>query len=109
MADKIRIFVGNLSYATTDAVLAEHFASVGEVVAADILKDSTGHSRGFAFVQIKDDADAVRAIEKLDGSELDGRQLKVQEAHAAPHRAPGPNDKKSSRHRADRNRRSVRY
>jgi cold-inducible RNA-binding protein len=76
-----KLYVGNLSFQTQEDDLREHFAQFGEVVSATIVSDrDTGRSRGFGFVEMSSDADARSAIQALDGKELDGRQLKVNEA-----------------------------
>ena len=75
------IYVGNLSYDTTDSKLSEAFAEFGEVVRANVIKDRvTGRSHGFAFVEITDADQARAAIERLNGTELDGRTITVNEA-----------------------------
>jgi len=76
-----RLYVGNLNYATTEAQLSELFETVGEVVSANLITDRmTGRSRGFAFVEMAEEAQAQKAIDQLDGREVDGRPLKVAEA-----------------------------
>lgn len=76
-----RLYVGNLSYYTTDERLRETFAQHGEVVSAELVLDRmTGQSRGFGFVEMASAADATRAIEAMHGTELDGRALVVNEA-----------------------------
>jgi RNA recognition motif-containing protein len=75
------LFVGGISYSSSDQSLADHFASAGTVVSAKIITDRfTGKSRGFGFVEMSSDAEAKAAISSLDGSELDGRKLVVKEA-----------------------------
>jgi RNA recognition motif-containing protein len=76
-----KLYVGNLSYQTQELDLRDHFTPYGNVVSANIVSDrDTGRSRGFAFVEMGSDEEAQRAQEALDGQELDGRQLKVNEA-----------------------------
>ncbi len=76
-----RIYVGNLSYRTTDETLEAAFAAFGAVKSCSVLMDrETGRSRGFGFVEMEDDAQAQSAIDALNGSELDGRRLTVNEA-----------------------------
>jgi RNA recognition motif-containing protein len=83
-----RIYVGNLSYSTTESALSELFGGFGEVVSADIITDRmSGRSKGFAFVEMEDEAAAMQAIEQLNGREVDGRALKV--AEARPRRDSG--------------------
>jgi RNA recognition motif-containing protein len=77
----MRIFVGNLDWATTDAELRQVFEPYGEVGHVMILVDrETGRSRGFAFVEMPDSREANAAIAGLQGSMLGGRQLTVSEA-----------------------------
>lgn len=74
------IYVGNLSWGCTDQDLRNLFADFGEVSSARVIEDrETGRSRGFGFVEM-DDAGAAQAIESLDGSSFQGRNLKVNEA-----------------------------
>ncbi|MCX6718805.1 MAG: RNA-binding protein [Candidatus Taylorbacteria bacterium] len=76
-----RLFVGSIAWGTTSDGLRKHFEQVGAVEQADVLTDKmTGRSRGFGFVTMANDADADAAVAKLNGSELDGRQLVVSEA-----------------------------
>ena len=75
-----RIFVGNLSYQTTENQLNDLFSEVGEVQSATIVTDrDTGRSRGFAFIEMEQDA-ATKAIERFNGVELNGRNINVNEA-----------------------------
>ena len=84
-----KLYVGNLSYGTNDAALKDTFGQFGEVVSAIVLMDKmTGHSKGFGFVEMADDAAADAAIEKLNGQDLDGRKLTVNEARPMVPRAP---------------------
>ncbi len=76
-----RLFVGSIAWATSSDSLKKHFEQVGEVVKADVLMDKmTGRSRGFGFVEMADDSAADEAVNKLNGSELDGRKIIVSEA-----------------------------
>lgn len=76
-----RLYVGNLSYSTTDERLRESFSQHGEVVSAELILDrTTGQSRGFGFVEMASAAEATRAIEAMHGADLDGRALVVNEA-----------------------------
>jgi RNA recognition motif-containing protein len=79
MAFGARLYVGNLSYKTTDAVLRQAFEEGGRrVLEVKIVTDrDSGQPRGFAFVEMGSPADADEAIRALDGRELDGRTLKV--------------------------------
>ena len=75
------LFVGNLTFDTTEDALRELFAPMGEVQAVRIMTDrDTGKSRGFAFVEMANDDDAAKAITALNGKELGGRALNVNEA-----------------------------
>jgi len=82
-----RLYVGNLSYAVTSEVLQQLFEPYGTVISAQVLNDrETGRSRGFGFVEMKDDADAEAAIAALDGNDHLGRRLNVNESRP---RTPG--------------------
>jgi cold-inducible RNA-binding protein len=77
----MKIYVGNLSYDTTDETLLALFKQYGEVESAKVIQDNyTGRSRGFGFVEMPDSGEAQKAIEGLNGKEADGRTLKVNEA-----------------------------
>lgn len=77
----MKIYVGNLSYDTHDQDLQELFAKFGPVESCTILTDrETGRSRGFGFVEMSDATAAGNAIQDLDGTELHGRNLKINEA-----------------------------
>ena len=72
------IFVGNLPFSTDSSELEELFAGFGSVSRAQVITDrDTGRSRGFGFVEMDSDDEAQNAIESLNGSDLEGRQLKV--------------------------------
>lgn len=76
-----KLFVGSLAWATNDDALAAHFASCGTVASAKVVTDrESGRSRGFGFVEFENDAEADAAVEKLNNSDLDGRQITVNEA-----------------------------
>lgn len=75
-----KLYVGNLSYGTTEESLRSAFSQAGEVVSTAVIMDKmTGRSRGFGFVEMAD-ADADKAIDMWNGKELDGRELVVNEA-----------------------------
>ena len=77
----MRIYVGSLAESVTDETLRAAFAAYGEVASADVITDRyTGQSRGFGFVEIRDNEGAQQAIRALDGSDLNGRTLRVNEA-----------------------------
>jgi len=85
MANKL--YIGNLPFSTDDAALKAHFEQAGPVTEAVVIMDKmTGRSRGFGFVTFENEADAAKAIETLDGAELDGRALRVNEAQAREER-----------------------
>jgi len=73
-----KLFVGGLAWATTDQTLRSAFEEVGEVESARVVRDrDSGKSRGFGFVEYKTDEVAEEAVKKLNGTELDGRNIKV--------------------------------
>lgn len=77
----INIYVGNISYDMTDDSLKEVFAQFGEVTSAKIIIDrNTGRSRGFGFVEMANGEEANKAIENLNGNEVMGRNIRVNEA-----------------------------
>ena len=79
------IFVGNLSYQTTEQELEAAFGAYGPVERASVVRDrDTGQPRGFAFVEMTDSAEADRAIAALNGTDLDGRALNINEARPKP-------------------------
>ncbi len=81
MECRVNIYIGNLSFETTEDQLRKAFEAHGEVSSVNIIKDKlTGDSRGFAFVEMSDSGSAKTAIGALDGNELEGRSLKVSEA-----------------------------
>jgi len=82
-----KLYVGNLSYNTSEDSLRALFASHGNVESVKIITDrDTGYSKGFGFVEMGSDAEAQAAISATNGFELDGRQLKVNEAMDKPRR-----------------------
>ena len=84
-----KLYVGGLSYNTTDATLKDTFAAIGAVTSATIIMDKmTGRSKGFGFVEMESDEDAAKAIAEINGKELDGRTLTVNEARPMEPRAP---------------------
>jgi RNA recognition motif-containing protein len=79
----MNIYVGNLSYNVTEENLRQAFEAFGQVTSATIVKDKySGQPRGFGFVEMPDQAEAQTAIQNLNGKDLLGRQLNVNEAHA---------------------------
>lgn len=76
-----KIYVGNLSYAIDDQALGDLFAQFGAVETAKIITDrESGRSKGFGFVEMTNDGEADTAIEKLNGTDFNGRNLNVSEA-----------------------------
>ena len=77
----MNIYVGNLERAVTDEELKEIFIEYGEITSASIIKDKyTGESRGFGFVEMPAKAEAIEAIKQVDGKEINGKRLIVNEA-----------------------------
>ncbi len=91
------LFIGSLAYATTDDGLKAFFEQVGEVASARVITDrETGRSKGFGFVEFTDEANNQKAIDSLDGKELDGRAISVGLARPKedrPRRDFGGNDR----------------
>ena len=85
-----KLFVGNLSWNTTDDSLNEAFSQFGEITEAKVITDrDTGRSRGFGFVEMPTDAEAQAAIEGLNGKDLKGRTLNVNQARPRTDRRGG--------------------
>lgn len=79
----MRIFVGNLSFKATDEDIRAAFEAYGNVTGVELMKErDTGRSRGFAFVDMPDAAEANRAMDALDGKPILGRPVRVNEAQA---------------------------
>jgi RNA recognition motif-containing protein len=77
----MKLYVGNLSFNTTNQDLNELFGAIGTVESSNVIEDrETGRSRGFGFVEMASEEDGQKAISELNGKEVDGRQLKVNEA-----------------------------
>ncbi len=80
-----KLFVGGLSWNTTNSELQQAFEACGTVAEAKVVTDrETGRSRGFGFVTFEDEQSASRAIEELNGSTLDGRTIRVDKANDRP-------------------------
>ena len=78
----MNIYVGNISWGMSDDELSKTFGEFGAVDSARVVTDrDTGRSRGFGFVEMSNDSEGAAAIEGLNGREIDGRALKVNEAH----------------------------
>ena len=76
-----KIYVGNLSYQTTETDLSDMFSEIGQVESVQIITDrDTGRSKGFGFVQMSDDEAVAKAIALFNGKEVNGRALTVNEA-----------------------------
>jgi len=85
-----KLYVGNLSFNTSNEDLQELFAQAGTVESTNIIEDrDTGRSRGFAFVEMSSKEEAAAAIEQLNGKEIDGRNLNVNEAKPREDRSGG--------------------
>lgn len=94
-----RIYVGNLPYSATSDQLSQLFSAFGEVSEATIIMDrDTGQAKGFAFVQMAQEDAARSAITQLDGTMLDNRAIRVNEAQARPMRGDR-NDRNGDRPR----------
>lgn len=82
-----KLFIGSLDYATTDAQLEEHFSKIGKVLSAKVIVDrNTGAGKGFGFVEMSTPEEAKTAMDKLNGSQLNGRSIAVKEATPRPER-----------------------
>ena len=85
-----KIYVGGLPYSTTEQQLSDLFAAHGSVASARIITDKfTGQSRGFGFVEMSSGSEAQKAISSLNGTQLDGRTLTVNEARPMARRDDG--------------------
>jgi len=91
----MNIYVGNLPYSATEEQLRTMFGQYGEVTSASIIKDrDTGRSKGFGFVEMSDDSSAEEAIQALNESDMNGRNIKVNQAR--------PKEKRERSDRGDR-------
>ncbi len=85
-----KLYVGNLPYSATESSVTEKFAESGTVESCKLISDrDTGRSKGFGFVEMATDAEAQAAIESLDGTDYDGRPMKVNEARPQQKRSGG--------------------
>lgn len=75
-----KLFIGSLSWNTSEDELRSHFSTYGELEEAIIISDNAGRSKGFGFITFVNDADADKAIAELNGSQLGGRAIVVNEA-----------------------------
>jgi len=104
----MNIYVGNLSYDATDVTIREAFESFGEVTSARVIKDKySGQSRGFGFVEMPAQSQAQTAIKSLNGKELLGKAISVNEARARADQ--GRTGGQGGRGRMDYNGRGDRY
>ena len=86
----MKIYVGNLPFSTTEAELRDLFGQYGEVGEVALPTDrETGRPRGFGFVEMSNDDAAREAIKAIDGQDVGGRAVKVNEARPRPERSPG--------------------
>ena len=86
----MKLYVGNLSFNTSNQDLSELFGTIGTVESANIIEDrETGRSRGFGFVEMASKEEGENAIQQLNGKEVDGRALKVNEAKPQENRGGG--------------------
>jgi len=93
-----KIYVGGLPYATTDAQLQDLFSTHGQVESARVITDKfTGRSRGFGFVEMVSSDEAQKAIQALNGTDFEGRNLTVNEARPQERRAGGFGDRGGER------------
>jgi len=84
------LFVGNMSFSTTEGDLRSIFEPFGEITRVSVVTDrDTGRARGFAFVEMNNDDEAAKAIAALNGKEVDGRALNVNEARPKTERGGG--------------------
>ncbi len=85
-----KLFVGGLSWDTSDQSLRAAFERYGDVTDAKVITDrDSGRSRGFGFVTLADDGSATEAMSQMDGADLDGRTIRVNEANERPPRGGG--------------------
>ncbi|OGH19567.1 MAG: hypothetical protein A2868_01230 [Candidatus Levybacteria bacterium RIFCSPHIGHO2_01_FULL_40_15b] len=82
-----KLFIGSLEYSTTDSQLEELFATIGKVISAKVIVDrDTGVGKGFGFVEMSTPEEAKTAMDKLNGTQLNGRSIAVKEATPRPER-----------------------
>ncbi len=85
-----KLYVGNLPYSANQESLRDTFSQCGTVDSVNVITDrDTGQSKGFAFVEMSSNSEAQRAIQELNGSRLDGREIKVNEAKPQAPRSGG--------------------
>lgn len=85
-----KLFIGSLAWATNDDSLKDFFAQAGTVVSANVIVDrDTNRSKGFGFVEMSSDEEAKKAVDELNGKDLDGRPIVVSEARPREDRPRG--------------------
>lgn len=85
-----KLYVGNLPYSATEQSLTEAFSACGTVDSVNVITDrDTGQSKGFGFVEMSSDSEAQKAIQELNGTSIDGREIKVNEAKPKAPRGGG--------------------
>ncbi len=100
---EVKLYVGNMTYNTTEDQLRTLFSEVGNVVAVDVIKDrATGRAKGFAFVTMSSQAEADEAINTFNGKEVDGRALTVNVAKPREERPSGGRSFNGPNRRGDR-------
>ena len=107
-----KLYVGNLSYNATEDILKDYFAKAGSVVSVLIITDKiSDRSKGFGFVEMASDEEAAKAIETLNGTELDGRNISVAEARPMTERPvrSGGFDRRGGGYDRDRGNRNSRW
>jgi RNA recognition motif-containing protein len=93
-----KVYIGNLSYETTEETLRTLFAEYGQIESVDLVTDRyTGRSRGFAFVEMSTEQAAQQAMSGLNGKQVDDREIKVDKANPKPARDRRGNDRGRSR------------
>ncbi|MCL4358509.1 MAG: RNA-binding protein [Patescibacteria group bacterium] len=93
-----KLYIGGLSYDTTEQTLTETFGQAGKVVSATIIKDKfSGRSKGFGFVEMETEEEGDKAIELFNGKDLDGRTLTVNEARPMTERGDNNNRDRGNR------------
>src|ERR1035437_7638707 len=96
--NEIRLFVGNLSFNTTENDLQDYFSTAGAVTSVTLMMDKfTGKSRGFAFVEMGSADEATKAVEQLHSKDFQGRALTVNVARPREERAPREGGRRESR------------
>ncbi|MBA3757727.1 RNA-binding protein [Candidatus Saccharibacteria bacterium] len=86
----MKLYIGGLAYSVTDSELEALFAEQGGVTSATVIKDrDSGQSKGFGFVEMSDDKEAQKAIEELNGKEVSGRSIVVNQARPQEDRRSG--------------------